>query len=141
MQIYKPNTKWSKKNKPYSTSSPCLALSLSLFEDDGNNETVTANDLLLFLQEHGFDLFTDLWAENELYFGKRPNDVLDIDKMFGSKKFNIGSQVDLLSDSARRILQHPINASNFNHRHFLRSATDVIAIERGLSMKMKARWL
>lgn len=46
-----------------------------LISDTSGNETVTAEHLLLFLEKNGFSLFTDLWAENELYFGKRGNEV------------------------------------------------------------------
>lgn len=107
------------------------------------NETVTAEHVLLFLQNNGFALFTDLWAENDLYFGRRNNEILEIDRMFGSKKFKEASVPDilLLHSCAKRVLAHPINASNFNHKHFMRSATDVIAIENTLAEKMKRKWL
>jgi FkbM family methyltransferase len=108
---------------------------------EAGNETVTAETLLQYMESHGFDLYTDLWAENDLYFGKKSGEVLEIDKMFGSKKFNIQSDKKVLDDAAKRILEHPINGSNFNHRHFLRSATDVIAIEKSLSFRMKRKWL
>ena len=36
--------------------------------------------------------------------------------MFGSVKFKIGSDQALLLASAKRVLEHPINASNFNHK-------------------------
>lgn len=107
---------------------------------DGNS-TVTSQDILKYLQANGFDLYLDKWLETNLYFGKRGNDVMDIDKMFGSKKFKIKSDTDTLRSSAKFILEAPINASTFNRNSFLKVSTDVIAIEKSLSNKLKQYFL
>lgn len=104
------------------------------------NETVSAQELLLFLEQSGFELYMDVWAENHLYFGKYGNEILDIDKMFGSQKFNLNTNIKFLNECAKKILSNPINASLFNHKQFLKSATDVIAVEKILSTKMKSKW-
>lgn len=51
--------------------------------DTSGNETVTAAQILEFLHENHFDIFIDHWNEQNLYFGKHGNDVMEIDKMFG----------------------------------------------------------
>ena len=104
------------------------------------NETVSAQQILQFLQDRHFDLYVDHWNEQNLYFGKRGNDVMDIDKMFGSKKFNLQSDLNVLYASARLVLSNPINATTFNQKNFMKQSTDVIAIERTLSEKMKAKF-
>ena len=60
--------------------------------------------------------------------------------MFGSKKFQLTTDLSVLDASAKRMLEAPINPTNFNHKDFLSKATDVIAIEKSLADKMKARW-
>jgi hypothetical protein len=94
-----------------------------------------------FLHSNGFEIFRDLWLENDLYFGRKGNEVIELDKMFGSLKFKLNTDVQLLHDCATRILMNPINVTTFHHRTFLKSATDVIAIERNLYLKMKKKWL
>ena len=89
----------------------------------------------------GFDLFIDHWDEKGLYFGKRGNDVLDIDQMFGSSKFKITSDIKVLNASAARILGSQVDPETFNRKRFIDSATDIIAIEKSLSEKMKKYFL
>ena len=115
----------------------------SFFQGTDHNESVKiyAKDILLLLEQSGFDLYTDLWAENELYFGNKGKQVLDIDTLFGSDKFGLKPSLTHLAESAARVLRAPIVAADFNHKEFLRSATDVIAIEKTLSARMKAKWL
>ena len=106
------------------------------------NDTISAQDILVFLQDRAhFDLFVDHWNEQNLYFGKRGNEVMDIDKMFGSKKFSLPSDPHVLRDAARLILSNPINATTFNQKNFMKQSTDVIAIERNLADKMRAKFL
>ncbi|RYH14707.1 hypothetical protein EON65_33185 [archaeon] len=56
--------------------------------DASGNETVSPHQVLSLLSPQ-FSLFIDPYNEAPLYFGKRPNDILDIDRMFGSAKFNL----------------------------------------------------
>ncbi len=105
------------------------------------NETVTPADIVHFLDRSGFDLFVDHWNEQNLYFGKHGNQVMDVDRLFGSEKFKLGPSEEVLNAGALQILKHPLEAATFSHRNFLKSWTDVIAIERSLCDKMKRRWL
>lgn len=105
------------------------------------NDTVSAQHILQHLHDRNFDLYVDHWNEQNLYFGKRGNDVMDIDKMFGSAKFKLKSDLAVLNDCARLILNNPINVTTFNQRAFMQKSTDIIAIERGLSERMKRRFL
>lgn len=105
------------------------------------NETVSAQHILQYLQDRHFDLYVDHWNEQNLYFGKHGNDIMDIDRMFGSKKFNLKADRKVIDDSARLILSNPINASTFHQRNFMKQSTDVIAIERSLSELMKLKFL
>jgi hypothetical protein len=66
---------------------------------------------------------------------------MEIDKMFGSAKFKLRSDLGVLHDSARLILNNPINATTFNQRAFMQKSTDIIAIERTLSERMKRKFL
>jgi len=113
----------------------------SCLPDTAGNETVKAIHILQFLNQAGFDLFTDVWAENHLYFGKKSDEILDIDRLFGSKKFNLGADPASLEQAAKRVLQAPIDVATFNQKKFMNAATDVIAIERTLAEKMRLRWL
>lgn len=109
--------------------------------DHNESIKIYAKDILLLLEQSGFDLYMDLWAENDLYFGNKGKQVLDIDKLFGSDKFGLKPSLGHLAESAARVLNAPIIAADFNHKEFLRTATDVIAIEKSLSARMKAKWL
>ena len=121
---------------------PILKIELVQPEYIAGNETVKALQILEFLETSGFNVFMDPWAENRFYFGQHGNELIDTDKMFGSKKFKILlPNITLLDSFANRILNSPIDISKFNHKHFLSVATDVIAIEKSLSEKMKLRWL
>ena len=82
-----------------------------------------------------------MWAENSLYFGQRGKEIIDTDRMFGSKKFKLSTDLTVLESSAKKVLQAPIDVSKFDQRSFLKSATDIIAIEKSLADKMKLRWL
>ena len=66
---------------------------------------------------------------------------MDIDKLFGSHKFKIGADEQLLRASAKKILEKPIVAATFDHRAFLKHSTDLIAIEKGLCDRMRAKFL
>lgn len=109
--------------------------------DQAGNETVTPHDIIRFLNESGFDLFVDHWNEQDLYFGKHGNQVMEVDKLFGSEKFNLPASVEELNKGANLIMKNPLEVHTFDHKRFLKSWTDVIAIEKSLSKKMKQRWL
>jgi hypothetical protein len=102
---------------------------------------VGAADILDYLQMHGFDIFTDVWAENNLYFGKKGNEIIETDKMFGSKKFQLPPDRAFLDQAAKKILSAQISPSEFDHSRFLKTATDIIAIEKSLAQRMKQKWL
>lgn len=102
---------------------------------------MSAFDIIQFLHQNRFDLYFDHWNEQHLYFGKHGNAVQDVDHLFGSDKFNLPLVMKPLEDAAVRILSNPIDPPKFNQRNFLKSHTDVIAIERGLSSRMKERFL
>lgn len=120
---------------------PMIKIELVQPEYTSGNETVPSAHILQFLQSNGFDLFIDRWAENSLYFGNHGNELLDIDKMFGSTKFKIKSDRETLYKSAKSILESQFDASAFNRNSFLKQATDVIAIEKSLSNKMKQKFI
>jgi hypothetical protein len=112
----------------------------SLSSDTAGNETVTARDIVQLLHSFNYDLYVDHWNEQHLYFGRHHKDVLDIDALFGSKQFRLPAHQEALDAAARRVLSQPVHADSFDQRLFLKTATDVIAIERALSGKMKKRW-
>ena len=120
---------------------PMIKIELVQPSYEAGNETVHIQNILEYLEEYGFDLYVDHWNEQHLYFGKQPNDILEIDRMFGSMKFKLQSDVPLLRECAKRILSQPIDVKNYNREQFLKHATDVIAIQRSLSDKMKKAFL
>jgi len=65
---------------------------------------------------------------------------MDIDIMFGSDKFKLGTNMNKLLASARKILRNPIDVNIFNQKEFLRTHTDIIAINHDLSNRMKKRF-
>lgn len=109
--------------------------------DAAGNETMTAHQIVMFLDKANFDIYADHWNEQDLYFGRHNQKVLDIDKLFGSQKHNLPANPEALHEAARIILRSPIEASKFNQKEFLKSHTDIIAIERTLSHKMRRHWL
>jgi hypothetical protein len=108
---------------------------------EAGNQTVHANDLIQFLNQSNFELFLDPLNEQNLYFGKHGEKVQDTDYIFGSRKFNLPSWIEALNRAANRILSSPIDSATFDHKQYLKQGTDVIAIERTISRKMKALWL
>jgi hypothetical protein len=67
--------------------------------------------------------------------------MMNIDELFGSEKFKLGTDISKLHAAAELILKNPINLETFSHKEFLNSHTDIIVIERSLSKKMKKFWL
>jgi FkbM family methyltransferase len=120
---------------------PMIKIELVQPDYTAGNETVSAEHVMQYMVDNGFDLFTDHWNEQSLYFGKQPNDVLNIDKMFGSIKFGIEADLPTLTQAAKTILENPIELQNFNRRSWMNKATDVIAIERTLAAKMRKHYL
>lgn len=117
------------------------SVALSLIADTAGNETVSPFDIMNFLNRSGFDLYADHWNEQDLYFGRHGSKVMPIDALFGSAKFDLLTSEQALREAAVTILSQPFEAATFNHGKFLKSWTDVIAIERTLSEKMKRRFL
>ena len=120
---------------------PMIKIELVQPEYEAGNQTVHIKDILSFLDKRGYDLYIDHWNEQHLYFGKQPNDILEIDRMFGSIKFKLQSDIKLLHECAERILNEPIDVETYNRDSFLKRATDVIAIERDLSGRMQKLFL
>lgn len=102
---------------------------------------MTAHQIVMFLDKFNFDIYADHWNEQDLYFGNHRQKVLDIDKLFGSHKHNLPADASALEEAARTILRKPLDAASFNQREFLKSHTDIIAIERSLSRRMRKHWL
>jgi len=94
-----------------------------------------------FLSQNNFDIYVDWWNEQHLYFGKYGNDVMEIDRMFGSEKFKLSPDLELLAASVKKILQSPIDPKTFHQRNFMKSSTDIIAIEKSLSERMKMKFV
>jgi hypothetical protein len=74
--------------------------------------------VLKYLHDHGFNIYLDMWEEQSLYFGRRPNDILDIDRIFGSKKFNLAADTTLLNSFAKKVLFYPVHFYQFYRKQF-----------------------
>lgn len=109
--------------------------------DTAGNETVYAKDIITFLDENGYELFVETYNEQHLYFGKHGDKVLDIDRLFGSAKFNLEADPNALAEAAKNILSAQLEAATFDQRSFLKKGTDVIAIQKSWSTLMKKKWL
>ena len=110
-------------------------------QDVSGNETIKAEEIVQFLNRSNFEIFVDHWNEQNLYFGKYGNQMMDIDKIFGSEKFKLPTDLSFLEQSARLILKNPIDPNTFSQKTFLKHHTDIIAIERTLANKMKKKFL
>lgn len=120
---------------------PMIKIELVQPQYQAGDETVKAEDIILFLNRSNYDLYADHWNEQSLYFGNHGKEVLEIDRLFGSDKHGLQADQNLLAEAAKRILSKIIDPASFNQRDFLKSHTDIIAIERSLSTKMKQRFL
>ena len=110
-------------------------------QDAAGNETVSAYDIIQFLNASHYDIFYDHFNEQNLYFGKHGNQILDIDRLFGSEKFKLPASVEYLHETAKTMLVDQLDPQTFDQRQFLKKATDIIAIDRHLANKMKEKWL
>ncbi len=100
-----------------------------------------AKDIINFLDENGYDLYVETYNEQHLYFGKHGDKILDIDRLFGSAKFNLEADHNALVEAAKTILNAQLEAVSFDQRSFLKKGTDVIAIQKSWSALMKKKWL
>ena len=75
-----------------------------------------------------------------MYFGNNGKQSRDIDTLFGSQKFGLTPDIAHLHETANRIFRNRLIPSQFDQKLFLKTATDVIAIEKSLAYRMKARW-
>lgn len=98
---------------------------------------MTSHQIIQFLDKMGFEIFVDHWNEQDLYFGKKPDKIMDIDKLFGSAKYNLPHNVDALYNAARVILSQPMDIPNYILHNFLKSYTDIICIEKVLATRMR----
>lgn len=98
------------------------------------NETVSSQDILKFLKEKGFDLFYDLYDSSN-YFEKKATYIMETDRMFGSKVFNLESNATALFGCARELIRNQVDIQSV--RSEKPKYTDVIAIERKLADKMR----
>jgi len=120
---------------------PMMKIELVQPSYTAGNETVHAHEIISFLNKSHFDLFMDPFNEQHLYFGKHGDKIMEIDGLFGSGKFSLGSDTNLLNSAAVKILSMQIDVEKFDHKTFLKQTTDVIAIERSLARKMRRKWL
>ena len=120
---------------------PMLKIELVQPKYTDGNSSVTPQEVVRYLYNHGFDIFKDHWLENHLYFGKDGDKVLDIDKIFGNTKLNVPIDLNFLDECAKKILSDQINPETFDGHQFQKSYTDIIVIERSLSAKLKYRFL
>ncbi|KAJ1396680.1 S-adenosyl-L-methionine-dependent methyltransferase [Ochromonadaceae sp. CCMP2298] len=120
---------------------PMIKLELVQPSYTAGNETISAADIVKFLNTSGFSIFADHWNEQQLYFGLHHKEIFDVDRLFGSDKFSLGASPDSLSTGARLIISNPIDAQTFSQKKFLEKHTDIIAIETNLAERMKTRWV
>eukprot|EP00981_Chlorochromonas_danica_P012640 scaffold5237_cov170-Ochromonas_danica.AAC.16 len=125
------------KGTTSSSSSSSLLLLLPCIIDKAGNETASDREVLHFLESYGFDLYIDHWGEIGLYHGGQGNKVLEIDRIFGSRKFHLGLDQELLHTAARKILSDPVRSESFSMETFRKKGMDIIAIQRSLSDAMK----
>eukprot|EP00607_Mallomonas_marina_P003380 CAMPEP_0182432196 /NCGR_PEP_ID=MMETSP1167-20130531/54792_1 /TAXON_ID=2988 /ORGANISM="Mallomonas Sp, Strain CCMP3275" /LENGTH=288 /DNA_ID=CAMNT_0024619419 /DNA_START=291 /DNA_END=1161 /DNA_ORIENTATION=- len=119
---------------------PMLKIELVAKSYTAGNETVGQQHILQYLKTNGFDIFLDIWNDAEYYFGRKPNDIIETDRMFGSSKFKLKSDIDVLFRCAREMLSHEINVNSFTSKS-MKGTTDIIAIESNLADKMKMKFL
>lgn len=47
--------------------------------------------IIEYLNENNFEVFIDYWNEQDLYFGRHGNLLMEVDQIFGSNKFKLGA--------------------------------------------------
>jgi FkbM family methyltransferase len=120
-------------------SIPMIKLEVNKDNYINGNQSVTSQQMLIYLEDQGFELFYDHWPENNLYFGKKHGIELEIDRIFGTSALNLlAPDFELMTQSALKIIEEPFQAKDFDIHAFTRLYSDVIAIERVVSAKMKA---
>jgi hypothetical protein len=64
----------------------------------------------------------------------------NIDQIFGSRRFKFISNLEIITDAAKVILNNPISLETYSFEKFSEKANDVIAIKKDISKKMKEYW-
>jgi hypothetical protein len=80
-----------------------------------------------------------MWDDTPFFHGAHSKQITDVDRMFGSKKFNVVSDVSFLEESAKLILTHPIKLDTFVFAEFVKGKEgyDVIAIKSNVATQLK----
>jgi hypothetical protein len=80
-----------------------------------------------------------MWDDTPFFSGGLSKKITDVDRMFGSKKFNVVSDVSVLEESAKLILTHPIKLDTFLFSEFVKGKEgyDVIAIKSNIATQLK----
>jgi hypothetical protein len=116
-------------------------LLLDVFIDqNGTGTPAVPEDILNLLESHDYVLFADPFHEGPFYHGLRKNRVYDIDRLFGSIKYQIPFDSPKLHEIATWIMKDRIKVKEFNHQKFTEQSMDVIAIKRQYAEKMIEKW-
>eukprot|EP01040_Poterioochromonas_malhamensis_P014238 gene14238-15744_t len=103
--------------------------------------TAQASDIINLLAANDYVIFADPWHEGPFYHGLKKNSIFDIDRIFGSSRFQLPLDVAKLHESATMIMREVINPLLFKHRKFIRKSMDIIAIKRDAAKKMIEKWM
>jgi hypothetical protein len=97
--------------------------------------------MLKFVEDKNYELFVDQFTEIGLFHGGQAKTVLDVDRLFGSKKFSLGVDESFIHSYAKKVLKASINVDEFDYEKFAKNADmDVIAIQKKLAYLMKVKW-
>lgn len=118
-----------------------IKFELNQKEYKAGNETISAKNMLKFVEEKNYELFVDQFTEMGLFHGGKAKTVLDVDRLFGSKKFGLGVDESFIHGYAKKVLKASIKVDEFDYESFAKNADmDVIAIQKKLAYLMKVKW-
>jgi hypothetical protein len=109
--------------------------------DRNGSGTAYAEDIVNLLDANDYLIFVDPYHEGPFYHGLHKNSIYDIDRVFGSARFQLPGDVNRLHEAASLILKDPINPKVFKHKRFIRKAMDIIAIKRSTASMMLEKWV
>jgi hypothetical protein len=97
-----------------------------------------AHDVLHILTHNNYVILKDIFPESMFYYGAHADEIYDVDRLFGSKKFNIPGSEEQLVKSARELLIQTVDHDRIvgNKLDF----SDVVVIAKPIYEKLVAHF-
>lgn len=93
-----------------------------------------AHDVLHILHHNDYIILKDIFPEHDFYYGAHSNEIYDVDRLFGSRKFNIPGSEEQLVKSARELLLQTVDHDKIVNQRL--DFTDVVVIAKPIYQKL-----